>query len=251
MSTKQFISAAEHLAKLGVTVQQANDFIMDNVDQPDAIFLAARQFAVTNAMLSEITGFSTTVISNYFASADFNPIELDQTSMLVNSDLGPLETLVDFNLNTGVLSNASLGETVRPLVDDLYEFTFESLYSFYPSDEIYDAEELGVGHLTDVVATSDSLESLFYGSLINLFRALDETELNQINAFSAGGDSENFQELLLESLSESPSSIIWTDEQLADLVTDEAVAIINEYWANDGNPLIGVLDRSYLVEATI
>ncbi len=255
MSSKQFISAEAHLAKLGITVEQANDFILENVDNPKLLFSVARENGVTNSMLSEITNFSTSVISDYFVAADRDPIELDQTSALVNSDLGPLEALVDFNHNTGVLSNASLRETVQPLiVDDLYEFTFETLESLYPfflSDGIYDAEELGVGHLTDVAATSDSLESLFYGSLINTFKALDETELNQINLFPDNGTSEDFQALLVESLDESPSSVIWTDEQLAELVTNEAAKNINEFWANDDNPAIGILDRSYLVEATI
>jgi len=254
MSTKQFISAEEHLAKLGITVQQANDFIVENVDNPELLFVVARQNGVTNSMLSEITNISTSVISDYFVAADINSLELDQTSILVNSDLGFLETLVDFNHNTGILSNASLSEIVQPQVDGLYEFTFEthaSLFPFYLNDGIYDAEELGVGHLTDVAATSNSLESLFYGSLINMFRMLDESELNQINLFPEDGTSEDFQALLVESLSESPSSFIWTDEQLAALVTIEAAANINEFWANDGNPAIGIVDRSYVVEAII
>ncbi len=252
MSTKQFISAAEHLAKLGITEQQAYDFIMDNVDQPDVIYSAAFDFGVTNAMLSEITGFSTTVISNYFELANLQPQKLDYTSMLINFDLGDLETLVGFNNNTGILSNDSFRDTVRPLVDDtqIYDFSFESVIpNLQPNDGIYDASELGVGHLTDVAATSENLESLFYGSLINIFKALDETELNQINAFPNDGNSEDFQALLQQTLSETPETVSWTDEQLAELVSNEAVDVINELWS--GNELVGTLDFSYLGLATI
>lgn len=249
MSTKQFISAEKHLAKLGLTVQQALNFIVANVnaDQPEVIYAAARQAGVTNAMLSEITGVSTTVIHDYFKAAGRDPVELDYTSLVVNFDLGSLETLVAFNDHTGILSNTSLRETVQPLLQfpEVYDSTWREAYPFQKGDGIYDAEELGVGHLNDVPATDESIESLFYGTLINIFSALDESELNQIIAFPDDGNSEDFQVLLLEVLSETPSPVIWSDEQLADLVTKEGVDIIDEYWFS-GSSLIGVIDHSYL-----
>lgn len=251
MSTKQFITAEDHLAKLDVTVQQAIDFIVVNVDQPDVIYSAAFDNGVTNAMLSEITNISKEVISDYFVSANFQPQKLDYTSMLANFDLGSLETLVDFNTNTGILSNSSLRETVSSSVaiPQTYALSFEAVISFQSNDGIYDASELGVGHLTDVVATSDNLESLFYGSLINMFRALDETELNQINAFPEDGNSEDFQTLLLQTLSETPETVSWTDEQLAELVSIKATDVIDELWS--GNGFVGVLDVSYYGLATM
>ncbi|MBX9705778.1 MAG: hypothetical protein K5Q00_05935, partial [Gammaproteobacteria bacterium] len=83
----------------------------------------------------------------------------------------------------------------------------------------------------------------FYGSLINIFLALDQTELDQINTFPAGDDPDEFQVLVLEALSESPASVAWNDEQLADLVTDEAINLLERYWVSD---LVGVLDHSLL-----
>lgn len=249
MSAKQFITAQEHLAKLGITVQQALDFIETNVDQPDVIYSAARQNGVTNEMLNEITTFSTTVISEYFVSADLDPVKLDYTSILANFDLATLETLVGFNNNTGVLSNASLGEAVRPLLVEplVYDFSFDPIYShIQPNDGIYDAEELGVGHLSDVPATNESVESLFYGSLINMFSMLDESELNEIDLFPKDDNPEGFQVLLLEALSDS-SSTVRTDEQVADLVIVNAAQIVDTFWVGD---FVGILDHSYLGLAT-
>ncbi len=252
MSSKQFISAEEHLAKLDVTEQQALDFILTNIDEPEVIYLAAFENGVTIAMLSEITNISTTVISDYFVAVDLQPEKLDYTSTLINFDLGSLEALVDFNDNVGILSNDSFRNTVRSLVNDPLDYD----YSFKPvipglqdKDGIYDADELGVGHLTDVPATSENLESLFFGSLINMFNALDETELNQIKAFPADGNQEEFQALIIDALSESPENFSWTDEQLAESVSEYAAEIIEELW-ND-SPLVGALDHSYLALAAM
>jgi len=251
MSTKQFISAEEHLAKLDFTVQQANDFIVGNIDEPDAIFIAARVNGVTLNMLSEITDVSTVVISEYFTNAERDPEDLNDTHKLINSDLGTLETLVTFNNNTGILSTTSLRDAVQPQLDILQPYNFfigEPVYSFQKDDGIYDTEELGVGHLGDLPATDENIESLLYGTLINAFSALDASELDQINTFPENGNHEDFQALITASLSnESPASVVWTDEELANLVIDETVEIIGKHFSNN---LVGILDHSFLGLAT-
>ncbi len=246
MSTKSFITAEAHLDKLGVSVQQALDLIVEHLDRPEVIFTAARQNGITNAMLNEITQVSTDTIAHYFTSAGFNHVELDYTSLLINFDLGDLENLVAFNENSGVLSNNVLSEAVRPLLNEplTYDFTFGPIYShIQPNDGIYDAEELGVSHLNDVPATDENIESLFYGSLINMFSVLDASELNQIEAFPKANNLDGFQALLVEALEDNSTSTEWTDQQLFDLVTEEAAEVIDLFWAND---FVGVLDHSYL-----
>jgi hypothetical protein len=95
MSRKQFISAEAHLAKFGVTVQQALDFIIANIDQPEVIYVTAREYGVTQAMLHEITDAPASVIDDYFTGAGFDPGRLDHTSILFNTDIGLLEDLVE------------------------------------------------------------------------------------------------------------------------------------------------------------
>jgi len=237
--------AEKYLADLGITVQQAKDFIIANIEKPEIIFKTASQYGVTTRMLGEITGYPRDAVQKYFPNTDMGKL-LDM-SKLVNSDLGLLEDLVAFNTREGVLSNASLRAVVK-LKTDGYDQSFTSSNpDLQLKDSLYSSGELGVEHLDDIPATTDNIESLFYGSLINIFSALDASELNQIKAFPDNGNNEDFQALLLTVLSESPTTIAWNDSQLADLVANEAINILGKYWTND---LFGILDHSYLGLAT-
>jgi len=240
--------AEKRLTELGFTLSQAMDFINTNVNQPQIIFDVASEYGVNTRMLSEISGYSKDVVHEYFLNAGYDGATINallNTNLLVNSSLGSLEGLVAFNEREGVLSNASLREAVKPAIDANYDYdgTFGPVNSNQSDDGIYSAGELGVENLNDILATNDNLESLFYGSLINIFLALDQTELDQINTFPASDDPGEFQALILEALSESPAPAAWNDEQLADLVTDEAINIMERYWVSD---LVGILDHSLL-----
>lgn len=255
MSVKSFISTEAHLAKFGTTAPQALDFINSNLAQPDIIFNIARLYGVTTNMLSEISGFSKDIIQEYFDTAglDLDSKQLNYTSMLVNSDLSTLEHLVSSNNRTGILSNDSLNKEVQPLTHvSPLEFNdfFEPVYDYQPIDGIYDAEELGVGHLDNVPATSESIISLFYGSLINIYSAIDKAEIDQINAFPRNDNPEGFQALLFNVLRESPVSVVWSEKDLVEMIRIEAANIIDEYYESESG-LVGILDHSFLGLATI
>lgn len=247
--------AEKYLADLGITIQQANDFINTNLGEPQKIFEAASQYGVTTRMLGEITGYSRDIVNQYFPNPDMGKL-LDKCK-LVNSDLGSLESLVAFNTREGILSNASLRAIVKPQIDSVYvyDLTFRSSNpELQLKDDLYSSGELGVENLNNVPApTIDNIESIvniesiFYGTLINMLSTLDQAELNQINTFPRNDNPDEFQLLISNLLTESPTPIAWNDEQLADLVTTEAVNIIAKYWTND---LFGILDHSYLGLAT-
>jgi len=241
--------AEKYLADLGITIQQANNFIDMNLREPKKIFEAASQYGVTTHMLSEITGHSRDIVSGYFEDAGFSSTELDK-SVLINYDLGSLESMVAFNSREGILSNTSLRAVVRPEINKDYDYD-SPFTSPNPTlqlkDGIYSSGELGVEHIDNVSPTMDNIESLFYGTLINIFLALDQSEFDQIKAFPGNDNPEEFQTLLLSTLNESPAPIAWSDEQLASLVENEAINILDKFW-NAG--LYGVLDHSYLGLAT-
>lgn len=259
MSVKSFIPAESYLNGFGITVEQAQEFIDLNIKNPEIIFEVAYEYGVTTAMLSEIKDYPRDVVREYFNSIDTNGRSLDGKSILVNSDVGSLESLVNFNSKTGVLSNAALKNSVKEILktdEDEQHIPFTLFYdpTFRPEGRdrqengFYDAEELGIGSLGNVPATSENLESLFYGSLINMFSALDEFEWNQINTLRVNGNTEDYHALLLISL-QSPSSIARSDEKTAMMVQEEASYIIEKYWAH-GEVLVGVLDHSFLGLAT-
>ena len=230
------MSAESILNKQGITLQEAKDFIDSNVklNQPELIFKAASDHAVTTSMLNEITGYSIDGINAYFELnvIDYDPSDLDDIGKLVNSDLGDLETLVAFNNKSeGVLSTQSLQEKVKPLINPNVSEEFDTdffapIYSFQEkAGYIYDPEELGTKDLSNIAATNENIESLFYGTLINVFSRLDNAELVQIETFSGDQNSEAYRTLLQTSLA-SISTTARTDDELAGRVAAEAVRIV-------------------------
>lgn len=243
------MSVETHLSKLEITVEQANDFISANINDPEKLFDAAFDNAVTTDMLREITNYSTDTIREYFAAAGFDSNDLDQTHTLVNFDPGSLKNLIDYDKNTeGVLSVNSLRANVEPLTrhsdyDSYYdEIFFEKTYPFQVRDGVYDSDESGIQHLGDVPATDENLESIFYGSLINIFSRIDQSELAQIKNFSGDKNSDGYRSLLFNSITSLPTDPI-DSSVLAKNVIADAERIIVEHQAGG---IVGLLDASYL-----
>lgn len=252
MSVKSFIPAEPYLNSFGITIRQAIDFIAANIEHPDMIYSTARKYGVTTAMLSEIKGVSKDVVNTYFESVDKEGLPIDGMSILINSDLGALEPLVNFNSKAGELSNASLREATLNKLEIKTDYgsffsTDVKMRRDLHNDGIYDAEELGIGLLGNIPATDENLESIFYGSLINMFSALDKSEWNQITELQNSGSPEELHASFFAALSESPSPIIWSETEMHDMVATEATSIITKYW-NDS--FIGILDHSFLGLAT-
>ena len=251
--------AASHLAKLGVTVPQALNFLVANVEQPDTIFNVASQYAITTQMLGEITNLSPSIISDYFADSGLDSSELDDTSILVNADLGTFNEFVSFNKNdeayaddvdniSEALSTESLRGFVQPLLNDpaSYDSVFGPQFPFQANDSVYDAEELGIDLGVEVPAMNESIESLFYGSLINMFSAFDQTELTPIVQFPVlNRNSEDFKTFVSEAFADVPETVPWPDDVMVRLVVNEAVILINDLAAEDSS-IVGVLDQSFL-----
>lgn len=229
-------STEKHLDKFKFTIEQAKDFIEANILNPMLIFDTAQEYGVTTEMLSDISGYPIDVVKAYFTNANLDLIteELDYTKILINSNLGSLESLVATNEREGILSNTILRNLVASKLDssDDYEYFFYPIYPHQADDNIYDAEELGVSNLTDVPpATAESLESLFYGTLMNIFSRLDSVELEGISK-SSNKESPEYQSFLISALS-SPSTFPRDDENLKNLVVDEAIYTIRNYWIGD------------------
>ena len=240
-------TGTEVLEYYGLTVDQGLQFIETNIGQPEVIFNEAYNHGITTQHLSDITGYSTTIINDYFVSSELNSRELDEVKKLFNSSLGELENLVSFNDRNGFLSNVELGtkiETMAEAMDDPIDH--ESFFSPYffgyeEVDSVLTPDELGVSHLGNVPATTDSIKSLVYGSLINLYSQLDETELRELKEFPHDENNrDEYRSLLIEDLKDSAN---YTDLPLADLVANESLSLIEEYGIFN---IIGVLDHSIL-----
>ena len=72
------MTTSEYLASLGITMQQAHDFIFAHLDDPALIYNTANQYDVTNFMLSEIVGGVTTQqVRDFFDSHGLNSAALE------------------------------------------------------------------------------------------------------------------------------------------------------------------------------
>lgn len=60
------MSAVAKLASRGITVQQAKDYILANLNDPVSIFNAAKAVGLTTLMLAEIAGVPVATVKNYF-----------------------------------------------------------------------------------------------------------------------------------------------------------------------------------------
>lgn len=240
------MSAESHLASLGISIQEAHDFIFSHVDQPSIIFNLAQQYHVTTLMLSEITGYPTSVVNDYFASFGLNTTRLDALSVLLTYDIGSFAHFFDFDNRADILSTSSLKQGVITLLRDSTDYyrTFDSELFFEADDGIYTSNELGATHLGDHPATPEVLESLFFGTLINIGLAIDDTELQQLTVFTHNENNNNeyqaFLADILNDISPSPS----TDDVLAHHVIYYAAGLIEEYWNTPS--IYSVLDHSLL-----
>ncbi|MFZ1711721.1 MAG: hypothetical protein WAT53_01485, partial [Nitrosomonas sp.] len=227
----------------GISISEARDFIFANVDQPGIIFNKAAEFGITTEMLSEITGYSSAVISGYLASFGLDTKLLDEVKILINSDPGDLSYLIDFNDHTGVLSTASLRDQVKALLKNPgdYDSFFEPVFFYQNKDNVYTPDELGVSHLGNVPANSESLESIFFGTLINITNSLDAIELKRIIDFPPLdlNNLNDFIAIVADALSD-PAATPYSDEFLVDFTVQNAVDEIEEYWAGDSS-LVGIL----------
>ncbi|PSJ16085.1 hypothetical protein [Nitrosomonas supralitoralis] len=233
----------EVLEYYGIPVDLAIDFINENIDQPEIIFNLANDAGITIKHLSDITGYSTDSISDYFSSSGLNSKSLNEVKLILNSSLGDLESLVKYNDHNGVLSTASLNEIVEARTSAVdYEYYFTPFWLGYElADNVLTSDELGVSNLGDLPANTESIEYVIFGTLINLYSYLDETEISQLKQFSHNESNRNeYRSLLIEDLKDSAN---YTDQALADLVVNETVTLIEEFWDVD---TVGVLDHSLL-----
>ena len=180
-------------------------------------------------MLSEITGFSTDIISGYFASYGIDATELNSNSMnpdddssagkrdLLSPDMVSLANVISFNENTGVLSTAALRESITSFIGlEVYNSRFEPNNFKGSEDGVFTPEELGgITHLGNIPATRENLESLFYGTAINAYRNFSFEEFADLS-LNNNGDPNETRELEIAAYSSSTNNpLISNDTDLA------------------------------------
>jgi len=83
------MNAQQKLAQYNITLEQANSFVMDNVDKPNTIFNVALEFGITSSMLAEIVSLSipsatVEMVEQFFAAngKDASELNVDATDAI-------------------------------------------------------------------------------------------------------------------------------------------------------------------------
>lgn len=183
--------AASHLAQYGIDLQDAVAFVQANQGNPVLLLNISRDYGLTFDMLGELFGnLSGGEVEAYFRSHGLLENEPEPGSggaALIPAQWAKVATVVALNENAGELSNASIrakviaqtGEAAYLKAFDPMQYEAEGT----PSDGILTAEELGLGHLANLPATVETVESLLYGTIIKIQQSLDMTEAMQMGTF--------------------------------------------------------------------
>jgi len=224
------MSTTAYLATFGVTLEQANAFVMSNLGNPQLIYDTALQYGVTNQMLGEIAGgYTAREVRGFFDARGLDSGALDESYAvgILPAGLESLAPIMGLNANTGVLSNAALRDRVAAQTGSAsYDAAFDPTLYVGAFDGTLSPEDLGFSELGTLPATPSTLESLFYGSLINGIRNVDPQEVQAFKTFVAANkpallanDVTVFNEYvaLMAGIMEDPATPWLSDAEIADL----------------------------------
>lgn len=157
------MSAATHLAKFGVSLNAAKQFLLDNLSQPAQIHSVCKQFGVTNAMIAEIVGVPENAVVGFFSSHGLNAAELNgssqptTTTSVLSNFPATLSSLITYNTNSGTLSTESLRADI--------------------------VSKVGQANYSAAFGNSTDAESQAFGTLIRIMKSIDMNEAMQISSF--------------------------------------------------------------------
>lgn len=183
------MSTSSYLAKFNVTIEQASQYVQAHMHDLQAIVATARQYGITHDMLGEIAGhnagahYSGAEVRGYLASLGIESASL-AADPLFPSDMLQFSSVMGLNtVTTGALSTASLrAQVIARTSATAYDAAFDPNQYAGGLDGVFSAADLGVD-LGNLPATAETLESLFYGTIIRLAGAVDMQEMMEVQGF--------------------------------------------------------------------
>lgn len=157
-------------------------------------------------------------------------IELGDTphQELLSADMQTLVSLVSLDTYSGELTTTSIREEViASMGSDAYYEAFDPKNYEGSEDGVFTTEELGFSHLSNLPATTETVESLFYGTIIKAYKSIDMGEILSIESFVdsheadfMAGNEDVFNELtdlVVNAMISSTSSPILEDSEIFDI----------------------------------
>ncbi|HWI82404.1 hypothetical protein [Ramlibacter sp.] len=254
MATSDFIAA-----NFGVSMAQARDFIMSHVTDPGYIYNLATQYHVTSDMLGEITGYASTQVEGFFTAYGMDgtalrpaPTGTTGAHLLVLDGSSIPDVIVKLDTYGGELSTASLHAAI---VARTGQAAYDAAFSAAPYDTdhngVLSASELGTSALGTLPATVATIESIFFGTVINAFKSLDQSELTSLGSFAetnaaaiGAGDPGTMQQLvsmMLAAMSTPAATPVLSDAMIAQAIVEPAAALIGTVGSAGSESLFDVL----------
>lgn len=236
------MTTADYLATLGVTTGQAYDFIVAHMNDIGSIYAVASEYHITNAMLGDIVGHSGTDVRLFFDQHGFDGAHLDPVAApataFLPSDMASLAGIVSLDGHAGgALSVGALrAQVIAATNQHDYDATFDPGHYLGAGDGTFSAADLGLPQLGTLPATEATVESLFYGTIVNTLKSIDYGEAIQLGAFITAntnalnaGDPAVLDQLgqLLVSIVADPATFpVVSDSQAAQAAVDAGVALV-------------------------
>lgn len=242
MTTSEFMAAT-----FGVSMDAARNFIIARISEPQEIYQVAVQYGVTSTMLGEITGYPAGDVEAFFTAHGFNgaalaapaPAPAPTTKFLgLAASVFP-EAALALDYETGILSVSSLRSEIAATLGSsasLFDSIFQpSRYLGY-EDGTFTPDELGSAALGSLPATSEALQSAFFGTMIQAMRNIDFAEAEAINQYGEdnaaavmNGDPQVLATavaMLMSAISSPTPAPVAADEEIAWVITHSMAASV-------------------------
>ena len=247
-------TASSALAQHGWTVAQAAQWIQAHLNDPAQIQNAMASLGLDYTMLSEVAaqlqpGITPAQIQQFFQASIPQPQPQPGPQVPGAGEAvfpTELQNLVSLNQNTGVLSNANVRSIAlqQGVSAERYDQLFSPSSIDLNGDGILSTNELGLSALGNLPATSDTVASLLYGTVINVYHALDMQELMSIGNFVSAHANEiaynpnspyvaQLESMMVTALSTPAAQPILSDAQIANAL-GMVVAGMAQSYGNGG-----------------
>lgn len=230
-------TASSTLAQHGWTMAQAAQWIQAHLSDPAQIQSTMTGMGLDYTMLSEVAaqlqpGITPSHIQQFFQASIPQPQPGPQEPW-EGDGVFPSELLgvVDLNQSTGILSNANLRSIAQQhgVSAERYDQLFSPRDIDLNGDGTLSTSELGFGTLGNLPATSDTMASLLYGTMINIYHALDMQEITSIGNFvnTHGADIAynpnspyvaQLESMMFNALATPAATPLLSDAQIADVI---------------------------------
>lgn len=189
------MNTSDYLAQLGVSLDQARSFVMANLGNPGTIYNVAKQFKIDSQILADIVapqfpGVTASQVEAFFSQHGHDGTRLnanhihDSTSSLMEESTLELPHLYGFNHHTGILSTPSLRDAIVAQVGmTSYTQAFDPIYLPGAADGVFSTNDLGFAQLGNIPATWQNVESLFFGTFINMLTSISQNEGTEVANF--------------------------------------------------------------------